>query len=66
MSIKIVQIIIDVDGQLCHAAIPKGMNHMILSILQANDDGKIKAVKLPESARMVSLAEALKSEVTRG
>lgn len=61
MTVKIVQIIIEADGQLCHASIPDGMERMILSFLQG-ENGSIKAVKLPESARMVSLAEALKSE----
>lgn len=57
MSIKIVQIIIEADGQLCHAKVPAGTEQMILSILQANESGKIQALKLPESARMMNLAD---------
>lgn len=60
MSIKIVQIIIEADGQLCHAIIPEGMDRMILSFLQDSASGNIKAVKLPDSVSLVSLAEALK------
>lgn len=59
MNISIVQIIIEVDGQLCNAKVPKGMEHMILSILQANEDCKIAAVKLPPSWKKISLAEAV-------
>lgn len=59
MKIDIVSVVIEVDGQLCYAKVPKGMDKMILSLLQANEDGKIQAVKLPESWKKVALSEAI-------
>jgi len=58
MSISIVQITIEVDGQLCYAKIPEGTEPILLRMLQA-DDGKIQAIKLPESWKKVSLKEAM-------
>lgn len=58
-DIKVVQVVIKVDGQLCHAKVPEGMDRMILSILQANEDGKIAAIKLPDSWKKMSLKEAM-------
>lgn len=60
MNISIVSIVIEVDGQLCHAKVPKGTEQMILSILRANEGGKIEAVKLPPDWKKVTLAEAVK------
>jgi hypothetical protein len=61
-SIKIVQVVIEVDGQLCHATVPACVESMLVSLLQAHDDGKIHAVKLPASWKKVSLAEAVREE----
>jgi hypothetical protein len=58
MNISIVQITIEVDGQLCYAKIPEGFEPMILHFLQG-EGGKIQAVKLPPSWKKVSLAEAV-------
>lgn len=46
--IKIVQIILECDGELCQASVPEHMDLLILDFLRA-EDGKIKAVKLPAS-----------------
>ena len=59
VNISIVSIVIEVDGQLCHAKVPKGTEQMILSILQANEGGKIEVVKLPPDWKKVTLAEAV-------
>lgn len=58
MKISIVQITLEVDGQLCYAKIPEGFEPMILNFLQG-EDGKIQAVKLPPSWKKISLAEAV-------
>jgi hypothetical protein len=58
MNISIIQITIEVDGQLCYAKIPEGIEPILLQMLQA-DDGKIQAIKLPESWKKVSLKEAM-------
>lgn len=58
MNISIVQIIIEVDGQLCYARIPDGVEPIILAMLKG-EDGKIAAVKLPDSWKKVSLKEAM-------
>ncbi len=58
-DIKIVQVIIEVDGRLCHAKIPDGMEHMILSLLQANEHGQIQAVKLSHDWKKIPLKDAI-------
>lgn len=58
MNIDIVQITIEVDGQLCYARIPDGVEPIILAMLKG-EDGKIAAVKLPDSWKKVSLKEAM-------
>lgn len=47
MNIEIVQIIIEVDGQLCAVKIPEHMELVLLQFLKG-DDGKIAAVKLSD------------------
>lgn len=54
---KIVQVILDQDGVLASAKIPPGTERLLLSILATNDDGRIKAVRLPEDVKMVPLSE---------
>ena len=58
-DVSIVQITIEVDGQLCYAKIPDGMEQMIIQMLHANEDGKIQAIKLPDSWKKVTLKEAM-------
>jgi len=58
-DVSIVQITIEVDGQLCYAKIPDGMEQMIIQMLRANEDGKIQAIKLPDSWKKVTLKEAM-------
>jgi hypothetical protein len=57
-NISIIQITIEVDGQLCYAKIPEHMETFILNFLKG-DDGKIAAIKLPDSWKKVSLKEAM-------
>ena len=57
-DISIVQITIEVDGQLCYARIPEGVEPILLAMLKG-DDGKIAAIKLPESWKKVTLKEAM-------
>ena len=58
-EISIVQITIEVDGQLCYAQIPKGVEPLIIQMLKDSDTGSIQAIKLPESWKKVTLKEAL-------
>lgn len=58
MDISIVQITIEVDGKLCYARIPDGVEAIILAMLKG-DDGKIAAIKLPDSWKKISLKEAM-------
>ena len=58
MNISIIQITIEVDGQLCYAKIPVGVEPILLQMLQAGY-GKIQAIKLPDSWKKVSLKEAI-------
>lgn len=57
-DISIVQITIEVDGQLCYVRIPEGIEPILLAMLEGND-GKIAAVKLPDSWKKVPLKEAM-------
>jgi hypothetical protein len=57
-DISIIQITIEVDGQLCYARIPEGIEPILLTMLKG-DDGKIAAIKLPDSWKKVSLKEAM-------
>jgi hypothetical protein len=59
VNVKIVQVIIEVDGKLAHAVVPDAVNNLMVSLLQANEDGKIHAVALPSGWTKVSLAEAI-------
>lgn len=58
MNISIVQITIEVDGQLCYVRIPEHVEPLLLRILQG-EDGKIAAIKLPDSWKKVSPKEAM-------
>lgn len=58
MNISIVQITIEVDGQLCYVRIPEHVEPLLLRMLQG-EDGKIAAIKLPDSWKKVSLREAM-------
>lgn len=57
-TISIVQITIEVDGQLCYARIPEHAEPILLQMLKG-DDGKIAAIKLPESWKKIALEDAL-------
>lgn len=58
MNISIIQITIEVDGHLCYARIPEHVEPILLRMLQG-EDGKIQAIKLPDSWKRVSLKEAM-------
>lgn len=57
-TINIVQIIIEVDGQLCAVKIPKDMEPILLHFLKCGD-GKIAAVKLSDQWKKVALKDAI-------
>lgn len=59
MNISIVQITIEVDGQLCYAKIPDGAEAIIIQMLRDIDSGSIQAIKLPDSWNKVTLKEAM-------
>jgi hypothetical protein len=58
MKINIVQITIEVDGQLCYVKIPEHVEPLLLRMLQG-EDGKLAVIKLPESWKKVTLKEAM-------
>lgn len=58
MNIEIVQITIEVDGRLCYVRIPDGVEPILLAMLKG-EDGKIAAIKLPDSWKKVSLKEVM-------
>lgn len=58
-DISIVQITIEVDGQLCYAKVPDGAEQLIIRMLQDSATGSIQAIKLPDSWKKVSLKEAI-------
>lgn len=62
MNVDIVQVIIEVDGKLAQAVVPDAVKNLMVSLLQANEDGKIHAVALPPSWTKVSLAEAIREQ----
>lgn len=59
MSSRIVQIVVEVNGQLAAVVIPEGVEGLIMHLLRGPDD-KITAVKLPDSVKVTSLADAYK------
>jgi hypothetical protein len=54
--IKIVQIILECDGELCQASVPPHMDVLILDFLRA-EDGRIKARKLPDNIVKTTYAD---------
>lgn len=63
---KIVQVVIEQDGVLAIAKIPKGAERLLLSILSTNEDGRIKAIRLPEDVKMVPLSETVAVQMEEG
>lgn len=58
MNITIVQITIEVDGQLCYVKIPEHVEPLLLRMLQG-EDGKIAAIKLSDQWKKVALKDAI-------
>lgn len=58
MNINIVQIIIEVDGQLCAVKIPEHMESVLLQFMKG-EDGKIAAVKLSDQWKKVALKDVI-------
>lgn len=58
-DVSIVQITIEVDGQLCYAKIPEGVEQLIVQMLKDSATGSIQAIKLPESWKKVTLKESM-------
>lgn len=61
MSYRIVQIVMEVDGQLVVVKIPEGVEAILMHLLHGPDD-KITCVKLPDNVKVVSMAEAMKEK----
>jgi hypothetical protein len=60
MSVRLIQVVIEVDGQLCMVPIPDDRKHFALSLLQSVfDDGKLAAVKLPPEYKLSTIGEQL-------
>lgn len=60
MSYRIVQIVVEVNGQLASVIIPEGVEAIIMHLLHGPDD-KITCVKLPDNVKLISMAEAIKA-----
>lgn len=60
MNVSIIQITNEVDGQLCYAKIPEGVEPLLIQMLRDSKCGTIQAIKLPDSWKKVPLQEALK------
>ncbi len=62
-SVELVQIVIRVDGKLCQVVIPAGRETYLLHMMSGVfDNGKLNAVRLPESFTTINLAEELSKE----
>lgn len=62
-NVELVQIVIRVDGQLCQVVIPAGRETYLLHMMSGCfDNGKLDAVRLPESFKTINLADELKKE----
>ena len=58
MATEIVSIVIENDGQLAQVVIPKGREHLLLSLISSVfDGGAINCVKLDETWKKVPLSE---------
>lgn len=58
-DVSIVQITIEVDGRLCYAKIPDGVEPLLIQMLRDSKCGTIQAIKLPESWKKITLKEAM-------
>lgn len=58
MSTKLIQIVIEHDGQLCQLAIPAERKQLALRLLLGVfDDGVMAVVRLPKNIKVVPLSE---------
>lgn len=56
MSVRLIQIVVEVDGALCVVPVPEDRKDLLLHLLQSVfDDGKIPAMKLPPEYRIERL-----------
>jgi len=56
MSVRLIQIVIKVDGVLCVVPVPEDRKDFLLHLLQSVfDDGKIPVMKLPPEYRIERL-----------
>lgn len=55
-DVKIVQIVVEVDGELCAVSLPPAYMEMLVPMIHALSDGPIKLVKLP-GLKMVPISE---------
>ena len=56
------QITAEVDGAVYHIKVPAECHDVLIQMIQSLSGGSIKAVKLPESFRFVTLGEAMQGE----
>lgn len=58
MSIRLIQIVIEVDGALCVVPVPEDRKVLLLHLLKSVfDNGKIPAAKLPPEYRIERLGD---------
>jgi hypothetical protein len=58
MSVRLVHVVIESEGQLCMLIIPPGRKELALRLLQSVfDDGTLAAVKLPPEYHLSTLGE---------
>lgn len=55
-DVKIVQVVVEVDGELCAVFLPPVHTETLVPMIAALSDGPIKLVKLP-GIKMVPLSE---------
>lgn len=56
MSVRLIQIVVEVGGALCVVPVPEDRKDLLLRLLQSVfDDGKIPVVKLPPEYRVERL-----------
>lgn len=59
ISIKKLQITAEIDGRLCLIRVPEEAHDLLLRMIQTLSDGEINAVRLPDTFKMIPIAQAL-------
>lgn len=59
-DIKLVQVIVSVDGALCQVVIPQECKPVLLSLMQGlSTGGALKVVRLPSNVVQIPLSDAV-------